>query len=113
MDILRKFAVFDYYFLGFIQLFIGLFFTFSPPKKPNDMYGYWGKAAKESLEHWKLAHTTSGPLFIFTGILALLSGYFFEGSGSEYSRSINLFIGLGLGILVILWTERKLKGLNS
>lgn len=105
--------MFDYYFLGFIQLVIGLFFTFSPPKKPNDMYGYWGKAAKKSLDHWKAAHKTSGPLFILSGILALVSGYYFESSELCYARSINLFIGLGLGIMVILITESKLKRLSS
>jgi hypothetical protein len=105
--------MFDYYFLGFIQLLIGLFFTFSPPKKPNDMYGYWGKAAKKSLDHWKGAHRTSGPLFILGGLLGLASGYYFQHSVFEYARSTNLFIGIGLGIAVILVTERKLKSLSS
>ncbi|MEQ9301693.1 MAG: SdpI family protein [Cyclobacteriaceae bacterium] len=105
--------MFDYYFLGFIQLVIGLFFTFSPPKKPNDMYGYWGKAAKRSLDHWKTAHRTAGPLFILSGLSALAGGYYFEGSAFEYARLVNLFIGFGFGIVVILITERKLKGLNS
>ncbi len=105
--------MFDYYFLGFIQLVIGLFFTFRPPKKPNDMYGYWGKAAKKSLDHWKIAHRTAGPLFILSGSISLISGYYFEGSGFEYARMINLIIGLGLGIIVILITERKLKTISS
>jgi hypothetical protein len=105
--------MFDYYFLGFTQLLIGLFFTISPPKKPNDMYGYWGKAAKKSLDHWKVAHKTSGSLFILSGTLGLASGYYFEASTMEYARSINLFIGLGLGIIVILITEQKLKNLSS
>lgn len=105
--------MFDYYFLGFIQLIIGLFFTLSPPKKPNDMYGYWGKAAKRSLDHWKLAHRTAGPLFILSGVLGLASGYHFETSVMEYARTTNLFIGLALGIGVILITENKLKKLSS
>lgn len=105
--------MFDYYFLGVIQLIIGLFFTFSPPKKPNDMYGYWGKAAKKSLEHWRTAHKTAGPLFILSGLGALISGYILEGSAFEYARSVNLFIGFILGVIVILITERKLKAINS
>lgn len=101
--------MFDYYFLGFIQLIIGLFFTFSPPKKPNDMYGYWGKAAKRSLEHWRIAHRTAGPLFILCGLVGLACGYYFQSFDFEYARSVNLIIGLTLGAIVILITERKLK----
>ena len=104
--------MFDYYFLGSIQLIIGLFFTFSPPKKPNDMYGYWGKAAKRSQDHWKLAHRIAGPLFLIGGTVSLVSGYFFEVSTLTYARSINLLIGLGLGLLTILITERRLRQLG-
>lgn len=76
------------------------------------MYGYWGKAAKKSLEHWQIAHRTAGPLFLIGGVLSLTSGYYFEASALTYARSINLFVGLGLGILTIVVTERKLKHLD-
>ena len=101
--------MFDYYFVGIIQLIIGLFFTFSPPKKPNDLYGYWGKGAKRSYQHWRLAHNTAGPLFIIAGVISSMSGYHFYDSAYDYARTVNLFIGLGLGATVILITEWKLR----
>lgn len=103
----------DYLIFGVLQLFLGIAFTFYPPKKINTMYGYWGKSAKKSPTAWTQAHKTLGPLFIICGVLAMVIGYVLFGSELPYSRSISLFSSFGLGAFAILLTERKLKKLNS
>lgn len=101
--------MFDYLIIGFVEFAIGVAFTFFPPKKINDMYGYWGKSAKKSPGAWQKAHKFAGPSFIFGGLLAMVLGYYFFYSGVAYARTINLFLSFSIGALVILFTEQKLK----
>ena len=103
----------DYLIFGFIQFCLGLAFTFYPPKKINNMYGYWGKAAKSSPEAWQKAHNTIGPLFLIFGLLALVVGYSLYQTDFEYRRAISIFFALILGGLAIWLTERRLKIFNS
>lgn len=105
--------MFDYLIIGFVELAIGIAFTFFPPKKINDMYGYWGKAAKKSPEAWKQAHRFAGPAFLIGGVLAMVLGYYLFQSNVGYARTLNLFLSFAIGALMILLTEQKLKNINS
>lgn len=104
--------MFDYLIIGFVELAIGIAFTFFPPKKINDMYGYWGKSAKKCPEAWQKAHRFAGPAFILGGISAMTLGYYLFQSEVNYARTISLLLSFAIGALVILLTEQKLKNVR-
>lgn len=57
--------------LAIFTLITGFWFFFKPPKKINMFFGYRTKNSMKSQKHWDFAHTYSGKLFIFYGIILL------------------------------------------
>lgn len=105
--------MFDYIIFGAVEFLLGVAFTFFPPKKINDMYGYWGKSIRKSPEKWTLGHKTLGPLFLTGGLVSVFIGYHLFDSNFSSGRAISLLISFATAAIAILITEMKVRKLNS
>jgi uncharacterized membrane protein len=105
--------MFDYIIFGTVEFLLGVAFTFFPPKKINDMYGYWGKSIRKSPEKWTLGHKILGPLFLIGGLASIFIGYELFVSSFESGRAISLLVSFATAAVSIVITEKKVKNLNS
>jgi uncharacterized membrane protein len=105
--------MFDYIIFGIVQFLLGVAFTFFPPKKINDMYGYWGKSIRKSPEKWTLGHKILGPLFLIGGLASIIIGYQLFESNYTWGRAISLLVSFGTAAIAITITEMKVRKSNS
>lgn len=105
--------MFDYIIFGTVEFLLGVAFTFFPPKKINDMYGYWGKSIRKSPEKWTLGHKILGPLFLTGGLISVFIGYQLFETGFESGRAISLLLSFVTASIAIAITEMKVRSFNS
>jgi uncharacterized membrane protein len=105
--------MFDYIIFGSVQFLLGVAFTFFPPKKINDMYGYWGKSIRKSPEKWTFGHKTLGPLFLTGGFASIFIGYQLFDNSYTWGRAISLLVSFSTAAIAIAITEMRVRKPNS
>ena len=86
--------------VGPIFILSGIILNLFPPKKINSLYGYRTINSMKSQERWDYAQKVSASELIKLGlILTILS---FLGIFMNFSENIEIFIGLGLILTVII-----------
>ena len=98
------------------MIIIGKYFTKSPPKKINKMFGYRTKMSMKNNDTWRFAHELSGKLMYKLGLISLpittLPFIFVLGENEEtignFSMILIIIQTVAIFIPIIL-TEKALK----
>lgn len=90
---------------GLIFIIAGVFVLWFPPKTINGLYGYRTPNSMKSQARWDFAQHYSAKEMIKTGAILILTSIlsFF------YHPSVNIAVGLSLGIMVALVTIMIIK----
>lgn len=96
---------------GGIFIITGFLMLKFPPKKINSLYGYRTKSSMQNQQRWDFAQNISSKEMMKLG--SFLAGSSLLAFITDFSRSVNLMIGLFLmiAIVVILFikVERAIK----
>lgn len=99
-------------FGGFIFIVVGYVIFKFPPKKINSLYGYRTTSSMKNQNRWNFAQIYSSKEMIKLGFVLSISSTI--GFITNFERLINMFIGLGLMIsIVILLIFRVEKAIKT
>lgn len=92
---------------GGMFVLAGFFMLNFPPKKINSWYGYRTKSSMKNQERWDFAQNCSSKEMIKLG--SVLAGSSLLALITDFSRSVNLMIGLSLMVAIVVILSIKVE----
>lgn len=92
-----------------VLFIVGVLYRFFPPAHINDMHGYRTKRSKKNIDNWRLGNHISGTGFIIAAVVSLVIGMLLSINQVPGSRLINIVITILSAVLVVRYTESRIK----